>query len=78
MNVQSILSTKGTEVATIEPEASLADATAALREQLRAARGEEQPLFSRGGTIAELKARCEEETHLPAPEAPQFPEAVQG
>jgi CBS domain-containing protein len=33
MNVQSILSVKGTEVATIEPEASLADAVAMLRDR---------------------------------------------
>ena len=33
MNVQSILSVKGTEVATIEPEASLADAAAVLRDR---------------------------------------------
>ncbi|WP_439102557.1 hydantoinase B/oxoprolinase family protein [Congregibacter sp.] len=49
------------------------DATEALRRELRAARSDEQPLFNRGGTIEEIKARCEEETHLPPPIAPQFP-----
>lgn len=33
MNVQSILSVKGTDVATIAPDASLADATAVLRDR---------------------------------------------
>jgi len=46
--------------------------TEALRGELRGARGEELPLFSRGGTIAELKERCEAETHLPAPRSPSF------
>ncbi|MFT4769628.1 MAG: N-methylhydantoinase B [Glaciecola sp.] len=46
--------------------------TEALREQLRAARSDDQPLFNRGGTIEEIKARCEEETHLPPPVTPQF------
>jgi N-methylhydantoinase B len=38
---------------------------------LRAQRGE-IPLFNRGGSIEELKARCEQETHLPAPVSPSF------
>jgi N-methylhydantoinase B len=46
-------------------------ATETLREELRAARGE-PTLFNRGGTIEELKARCQEETHLAPPESPQF------
>lgn len=54
-----------------------AAATMTLREELRAARGAEQPLFSRGGTIEDLKARCEAETHLPAPRSPTFQRAVQ-
>ena len=45
--------------------------TASLREQLSTARGD-VPLFDFGGTIAEIKARCEQETHLPAPTAPTF------
>ena len=47
------------------------DATAALREELRAARGEVE-LFNRGGSIDELKARCLEETHLEPPVDPSF------
>jgi N-methylhydantoinase B len=43
-----------------------------LREELRGKRGDDQPLFSRGGTIEELKQRCEAETHLPPPRAPSF------
>jgi len=46
---------------------------AAATEKLRAAMvpaREEMGLFSRGGTIEELKARSMEETHLPAPETP--------
>jgi len=46
-------------------------ATEALREQLRAQRSE-VPLFNRGGTIEELKARCLEETHLEPPVDPSF------
>ncbi|KGE04497.1 hydantoinase B/oxoprolinase family protein [Pseudohaliea rubra] len=48
-----------------------ADATENLREQLRAERGE-VPLFNRGGSIEELKARCLEETHLEPPVDPSF------
>lgn len=51
--------------------------TQSLREQLRAARSDDQPLFNRGGTIEEIKARCLEETHLPPPVAPQFPSEFQ-
>ncbi|MGH9065418.1 MAG: hydantoinase B/oxoprolinase family protein [Acidimicrobiales bacterium] len=47
------------------------DATVALRERLRSERGERQ-LFDRGGTIEELRARCLEETGLPAPKPPVF------
>ncbi len=46
-----------------------AGATEKLRAEMAPAR-EEMGLFSRGGTIEELKERCMEETHLPAPEAP--------
>ena len=45
--------------------------TVILREQLSNARGETQ-LFDFGGTIEEIKARCLEETGLPAPETPRF------
>ncbi|GEA08695.1 5-oxoprolinase [Alteromonas sp. KUL42] len=47
------------------------DATASLRESLRQERGE-IPLFNRGGTIEEIKARALEETGLPAPVSPTF------
>jgi len=46
-----------------------AEATEKLRAEMTPAR-EALGLFNRGGTIEELKARCLEETHLPAPEAP--------
>ena len=46
-------------------------ATQLLREELRSARGDIE-VFNRGGTIEELKARCVEETHLPAPVDPSF------
>jgi len=48
-----------------------AAATETLRQELRASRGE-IALFNRGGTIEELKARCEAETHLKPPVAPSF------
>jgi len=47
------------------------DATHALRVEMASVRCE-QPLFNRGGTIEEIKARCLSETHLPAPVSPQF------
>lgn len=46
-----------------------AQASAALREQMVAERGEIE-LFDRGGTIDEIKARCLAETGLPAPATP--------
>lgn len=46
-------------------------ATEALRAQLRSERAD-IALFNRGGSIDELKARCAEETHLPAPQSPSF------
>jgi N-methylhydantoinase B len=45
--------------------------TAELRASLTEQRGETQ-LFDFGGTIEEIKARCLEETGLPAPETPRF------
>jgi N-methylhydantoinase B len=64
----------------ISTDGSVDDAaTAALRDEMRNARGEgEQPLFNRGGSIEDIKARCLEETHLPPPEAPQFRTAAGG
>ena len=49
-----------------------AAATEKLRADLIAERGDDIPLFNYGGSIEEIKARCEEETHLPAPETPVF------
>lgn len=46
-------------------------ATEALRVKLTAERGE-FGIFDTGGSIEEIKARCAEETHLPAPTAPSF------
>ena len=46
-------------------------ATLALRNDMEGARGEVS-LFNFGGTIDEIKARCEQETHLPAPVSPTF------
>ena len=46
-------------------------ATAALRATLVAER-DDIPLFNRGGTIEELRSRCEAETHLSAPVSPTF------
>lgn len=53
-------------------EADMA-ATEALREERKAARGN-VTMFDRGGSIEELKARCLEETGLPAPTSPTFKE----
>ena len=50
-------------------------ATKALRAELVGLRGDDIPLFNYGGTIEEIKARCLEETHLPAPETPVFRDA---
>ena len=46
-------------------------ATEALRAELVAQRGEIE-LFNRGGSVEDLRARCEAETHLPAPVSPNF------
>ena len=46
-------------------------ATESLRASMSAERGEPE-IFNFGGSIDEIKARCEEETHLPAPAEPQF------
>ncbi|MDB2557755.1 hydantoinase B/oxoprolinase family protein [Luminiphilus sp.] len=48
-----------------------AAATASLRATLVAER-DDIPLFNRGGTIEELRSRCEAETHLSAPVSPIF------
>ena len=46
-----------------------ANATESLRKDMAGTR-EDTGLFSRGGTIEEIKARALEETHLPPPESP--------
>jgi N-methylhydantoinase B len=46
-------------------------ATGALRAKLIEQRGEIK-LFDHGGSIEEIKARCLQETHLPAPITPTF------
>ncbi len=50
-------------------------ATGKLRKKIIADRGE-QGLFNFGGTIDEIKARSQEETHLPPPETPVFSKRV--
>jgi N-methylhydantoinase B len=44
--------------------------TSELREQLRAGRPAELPVFDMGPPLPELLARCQEETGLPAPKRP--------
>jgi hypothetical protein len=46
-------------------------ATRTLRQELASSRNTGE-LFSRGGTIEEIKARCEAETGLPAPATPTW------
>ena len=50
--------------------ASTPTATETLRDQMRADRPAELPVFDMGPPIEELLARCEEETGLPAPKRP--------
>ena len=50
--------------------------TAALREEMRAKRGNALPLFDRGGEIEALRAACLEETGLPAPVQPVWGQPV--
>ena len=54
-------------------------ATTELRAELSAAAPTDVPLFNRGGTVEELRARCEAETGLPAPKPPiwHFAEAAE-
>jgi N-methylhydantoinase B len=42
-----------------------------MRDKLTQERGEPE-MFNFGGTIEEIKSRCLEETHLPAPVSPSF------
>ena len=48
------------------------DATEALRNEMRAERGGDTALFNFGGSVDELRQRCEAETHLPAPTDPRM------
>ncbi len=48
------------------------EATETLRRQIAAGRKQPLPLFDRGGTIKELKARCKAETGFEPPRTPQF------
>jgi len=54
-------------------------ATTELRAKLSAAAPTDVPLFNRGGTVEELRGRCEAETGLPAPKPPiwHFAEAAE-
>jgi N-methylhydantoinase B len=49
-----------------------AEATARLRAKLVTARGDDIALFNFGGDVEDIRARCEAETHLPAPVKPTF------
>jgi N-methylhydantoinase B len=48
------------------------EATASLRAELVAARGDDIDVFNFGGNLEEIRARCEADTHLPAPVKPTF------
>lgn len=50
-------------------------ATEALRTEMAEARGSENELFNFGGELEDIRARCEAETHLPAPVKPEFIQA---
>jgi N-methylhydantoinase B len=49
-----------------------AEATAALRDRMRADRPAKLPVFDMGPPLPELLARCQEETGLPAPQRPAW------
>ena len=49
-----------------------AAATESLRAERVAARGDDVGVFNFGGELEEIRARCEAETHLPAPVKPTF------
>ena len=53
------------------------EATAALRDDMRRARGNEVPLFDKGGSIDDLIARCRQETGLEPPRPPIVPHWAQ-
>jgi N-methylhydantoinase B len=56
-----------------------AAATERLRAEMAAAQPAEPAIFNYGGTVEELRARCEAETGLPAPKPPvwHFAEAAE-
>lgn len=71
---RSLVSTQGAKRygVIIADDGSVDDgATKSLREELIAKRGD-PPMFDFGGSIEEIKARCLQETHLPAPTSPSF------
>ena len=53
------------------------EATAALRDEMRRDRGNEPPLFDKGGSIDDLIARCRQETGLEPPRPPIGPQWAQ-
>ena len=53
------------------------EATAALRDEMRRDRGNEPPLFDKGGSIDDLIARCRQETGLEPPRPPIVPQWAQ-
>ena len=55
----------------IEDGAVDGPATEALRAEMTGARSD-IPMFNRGGSVEELRSRCEAETHMPAPVSPSF------
>ena len=71
---RSLVSVDGTRRygVVIAGDAVDAQATEKLRAELTAQRNGQVALFNHGGSIAEIKARCEAETGLPAPETPVF------
>lgn len=52
------------------------DATRALRQSMGAARQSVLPLFDFGPTIDDLRGRCQAETGLPAPRAPEWSQSA--
>jgi N-methylhydantoinase B len=52
------------------------DATRALRDEMRAKRGNAAPVFNFGPSIAQLRAACEAETGLPAPRQPVWADTL--
>ena len=51
-------------------------ASEALRDEMREARGNDIPLFDKGGDMSDLIARCEQDTGLAPPVPPVFPDWV--